>query len=1109
MIKRLMIIIIGLFLVATPTFASINTADLDGYWGLEESGFNYLDETSASVDFSSGVASTQSATAKYGTYSQFFDGGSSGIGGSRYVGNTQTWGLDNANFTFNAWVYPTFLTGSYGSNFDAIISQNVLDVWLGVEQDGRIRAHLGGSSRYIDLPTGTLNSNNVWHMITLTWDGTTPKLYVNGTYVTPSSSSGVPSMTGGGQLQVATYNNGQNNNWQGNLDELSAWSATLGASEISELYNDGYGLFYNSTSGAFDINPKTLASGLTNYYSLEESGFNYIDSHGSVDLTSGTASTQTTGIINYGQDMNGDSLANTGTGWGSDVQTISMWIDINTLIPNQNHFITDNQASPMDVYFDNSYGLHFHDSGSLETLSVTQANHGISTGSGWHHVVAVFDGSNSKIYVDGSSKTLASSTFTGSAEFINGIYLGSYKGSLNYNGKMDEVGVWDRPLSSSEVTELYNGGSGLSYSDIAPYDVSNINNNINRYYAMEDASGNIVDSTGNYDGVATGIGYQSTGKIDYGIEFDGTSGDKVDTGYDIQSAQQVMSTCQWVRPTALSSWRSVWRNQDGGNINHGLQQGGSGAYLNKWRYTAYYGGVKFDTISTTSLSNGVYTHLCTTNDGSTAKLYVNGVMEDSDSVTSTSVSAGTHDLTLGQRPDVSTELFSGQIDEFALWDNYVLTQNDINFLYASGAPSSNQQYVFATSAPNTNPTITAIADQSMNEDTTLNVTSAFTIGDAEDAISDLTLSYSGYNSSLLNTTSISFDVNTTTGVVDMAITPLPDAYGVTNVTINVTDTSAGTNSSTFELTIFNVNDAPTITAISSPQIVTESNTLVINFNVTDIDNPYTDLVYSAVAGDVSLIDSATFSNYDGTNQTLTIVASADFGKTDINVSVRDLQPAIASTTFDYIVNCNTTTRYYSPMNVTEQEFVGSTTPTTCFDQTFTYNTITDILTYTWHDFGQTMNNIKFWAYDTTGNFRIPLNETTLTGNNGTLTIDYSAVNPNYNILAIADLTDNTRSFYTGSGVSSTARILDVQVDQAGQLGSLFSVSDGIVYGVLILLLFLTLGIASQSASLTLIFSILGLFIASKFVLRIPSQFIWITGALVVILLYLIAKLRTD
>jgi hypothetical protein len=336
------------------------------------------------------------------------------------------------------------------------------------------------------------------------------------------------------------------------------------------------------------------------------------------------------------------------------------------------------------------------------------------------------------------------------------------------------------------------------------------------------------------------------------------------------------------------------------------------------------------------------------------------------------------------------------------------------------------------------------------------------------------------------------------------ITPNANAFGTSTINVTVTDTGALTNSTQFLLTVFNVNDAPTITPIAD-QTTTEGATLVINFNVTDVDNPYTDLTYTLGATDYSVIDSFTFSNYDGTNQTLTIVAN-DYGVTDINVSVRDLQPAIASTQFQYLVNCNTTANYYTPMNVTMQINQGTTEPVVCLSQTFNYNVGSDILTYEWFDFGATMTDIELYVYDSTGGYRRLLNQTTLSTDNGTQTFDYSAINPHYDLLVIAELTDSTRSPFVGG---SPARILESTVNQKGQLANNFSDADGIIYGVLILLLFLTIGIASQSATLTLIFSVLGLFIASKFVLKIPGEFIWITGALVVILLYLIAKLRTD
>ena len=637
-------------------------------------------------------------------------------------------------------------------------------------------------------------------------------------------------------------------------------------------------------------------------------------------------------------------------------------------------------------------------------------------------------------------------------------------------------------------------------------DVSNMNTFTSRYYAMEDTSGNIVDSTGNQNGVATGISYGETGIIDDAIGFDGTSGDKVVVNGYPTSSTGVFSACTWVYVTGSKAWENVWRaDQTGVYRNVALQRTGdpAGTYSDSWRYVFSTG---FDAVGGT-VNYNQWDHICTTNDGSTAKLYQNGALVDSDSISSVSVTWN-YDLTLGIRPDTGSEKFTGNMDEIAMFDGYALNITEVEFLYALGSPDSRQQYTFTTAAPNTAPTITPIVDQQTNEDEPIPIVpSAFTIGDAEDAIGSLTLSYTSSDTALINSTgSITFDVNTSTGVVDMLdITPNANAFGTSIINVTVTDTGALTNSTQFLLTVFAVNDAPTITPIAD-QTTTEGATLVINFNVTDVDNPYTDLTYSAVAGNTNLIDSAVFSNYDGTNQTLTLVAG-DYGITDINVSVQDLQPAIASTQFQYLVNCNTTANYYTPMNVSIQTTTGTTEPVACLSQTFNFDIGSDILTYEWYDFGGTMTDIELYVYDATGNNRILINQTTLSTNNGTQTFDYSSSYQNNDLLVIAELTDGTRNF--GGTTPNQARILESNVNQQGQLGTLFSDADGIIYGVLILLLFLTIGIASQSATLTLIFSVLGLFIASRFVLKIPSEFIWITGALVVILLYLIAKLRTD
>jgi hypothetical protein len=98
----------------------------------------------------------------------------------------------------------------------------------------------------------------------------------------------------------------------------------------------------------------------------------------------------------------------------------------------------------------------------------------------WHHVVGMRDGTYLRIYVDGVQDTseFASNlntefnTFTIPADYDlggtsqYGAYIGVIhshaKGHLQkfFNGLIDDVAVWNRALSTDEVSHLYNNGEG-------------------------------------------------------------------------------------------------------------------------------------------------------------------------------------------------------------------------------------------------------------------------------------------------------------------------------------------------------------------------------------------------------------------------------------------------------------------------------------------------------------------------------------------------------------------------------------------------------------------------------------------------------------------------
>lgn len=70
----------------------------------------------------------------------------------------------------------------------------------------------------------------------------------------------------------------------------------------------------------------------------------------------------------------------------------------------------------------------------------------------WYHVAATYDGATMKIYINGTLD--ASKPQTGSVNSSGTFNVGySYNTSRNFNGKVDEVRVWKRALSQTEIAQ--------------------------------------------------------------------------------------------------------------------------------------------------------------------------------------------------------------------------------------------------------------------------------------------------------------------------------------------------------------------------------------------------------------------------------------------------------------------------------------------------------------------------------------------------------------------------------------------------------------------------------------------------------------------------------
>jgi trimeric autotransporter adhesin len=84
----------------------------------------------------------------------------------------------------------------------------------------------------------------------------------------------------------------------------------------------------------------------------------------------------------------------------------------------------------------------------------------------WNHFVANFNNGAITLYKNGV--LAGSNTFTHTAvlQAVLPIYLGRGVSGNYYAGKLDDVGMWNRVLTTQEITDLYNGGCAVSYSAV-------------------------------------------------------------------------------------------------------------------------------------------------------------------------------------------------------------------------------------------------------------------------------------------------------------------------------------------------------------------------------------------------------------------------------------------------------------------------------------------------------------------------------------------------------------------------------------------------------------------------------------------------------------------
>ena len=194
------------------------------------------------------------------------------------------------------------------------------------------------------------------------------------------------------------------------------------------------------------------------------------DALGNYNGTLVNGATYGTGIINQGFSLDGVNdyvtMGNVLDFDGSTPFSFSCWVYINAL--GVDAIFGKSQQSPY-----NGYGLHiqtdslyyFHLGGS----SLLQVSSGPVILNSWHHIVITYNGNKThsgfKMYINNVSKTPLNTygSFTGSSSSSLPFEVGRQGNAWYFDGRVDEIGAWNRELTSLEVTELYNSGAGKQY----------------------------------------------------------------------------------------------------------------------------------------------------------------------------------------------------------------------------------------------------------------------------------------------------------------------------------------------------------------------------------------------------------------------------------------------------------------------------------------------------------------------------------------------------------------------------------------------------------------------------------------------------------------------
>jgi len=526
--------------------------------------------------------------------------------------------------------------------------------------------------------------DNTWHHVVFTYNGNGVSGGMNGYLDGVLQTSG-----GGGNLTSSILNSvavtiGGTSTYSGTglIDEVKIYNYALTEDEIKAEYNQSkvavMGTTKNTSStwddGGFGGNPP-----VAEWKFEEHSGTYAYDTSGNGNTGTITGSTWSTGKVGSALNFNGtNDKAQTSSSilTGTGDFTIEGWI--NRSVNGTTDYIAGNYGTGtcldgVEFYTTTTNVLRVHIGGGVSSIGTLNAGN-------WDYVTVTRSSGAIKLYINGKQDGTGtlSSSIGGNCNWAIG--NGPNYTSERFNGKIDQVRIYDYARTPAQVAWDYNKGKPIAH------------------YKMDKGEGTtIYDSSGNgNNGTLTlgSLGQTSAGSVkinantawyngrngkqNYSLNFDG-SDDKV--SIPNISIPNDFSISFWaIADSYPKAWNGVISN-DYSPYQLTMEWNSNGYIIlytssngTSWTHTAQ---------SASNLNTGTWYHIVGVKEGSTTKLYVDGKQSGNTGTGTNIYNSIFQDGFIGYY-GTGANCFNGQIDDVQIY-NYALTPAQIKTVYNLGA----------------------------------------------------------------------------------------------------------------------------------------------------------------------------------------------------------------------------------------------------------------------------------------------------------------------------------------------------------------------------------------------------------------------------------------